>query len=227
MSREMKFAPSLMGMDLMNVQAQIEGLNDLAYLYHIDLIDWHYAKNFCLSPQFVGQLRKITDVPLDVHMMVDNLDIELLDTLMDEGADILSMPAELIGQNVFKYISRIRERGKKVGIVLNPATPLSIARYYLDQVDLVTFMGVTPGFAQQKLVPVVLDKIREAHRLRAEKGYHFETQIDGGCHGDTMKAIHETEVDIIIMGATCLFSHSPDTKAAWAKMIEDYEGWVK
>ena len=74
-----KFAPSLMGMDLMNVREQIEGLNPYAAFYHVDIIDWHYAKNMCLSPQFVRQLRKITQVPIDVHLMVKEMDLELID----------------------------------------------------------------------------------------------------------------------------------------------------
>ena len=221
-----KFSPSLMGMDLMNVQDQIRGMDGKACFYHVDLIDWHYAKNMCLSPQFIGQLRKITDTPLDVHMMVEGLDLDLIKACIDAGADYLSMPAELVGQNIFKYISYIQERGKKVGIVLSPSTPISVTQYYLDQVDLLTFMGVTPGFAKQALIVPVLDKIREAHRLREEKGYHFETMIDGGCHKDTMKAVYQTGVDVIIMGATCLFNHNHDTAIAWEKMIEDFNRWI-
>lgn len=221
-----KFAPSLMGMDLMNVQTQIEGLNPYASYYHVDIIDWHYAKNMCLSPQFVEQLRKITQVPIDVHIMVKDLGMELIEAVIDAGADIISLPAEEIGQNVFKYISYIKSRGKKFGVVLAPATPLSVMQYYLDEVDLLTFMGVTPGFAKQKLIEPVLDKIQEAHRLRAEHGYTYETQIDGGCHQATMKKVSETGVDIIIVGATCLFSHDADTEKAWKKMVSDYEEWV-
>ncbi|MCI8597177.1 MAG: allulose-6-phosphate 3-epimerase [Lachnospiraceae bacterium] len=221
-----KFAPSLMGMDLMNVQEQIEGLNPNAAYYHVDIIDWHYAKNMCLSPQFIQQLRKITQVPIDVHLMVKDLDMALLDAVMDAGADIVSLPAEEIGQNVFSYLAHIKERGKKFGVVVAPSTPLSALQYYLDQVDLLTFMGVTPGFAKQKLIEPVLDKIREAHALREEKHYHYETQIDGGCHKATMKKVSETGVDIIIMGATCLFEHNHDMGKAWAKMVKDYEEWV-
>ena len=221
-----KFAPSLMGLDFMNVQEQIEGLNPYAYYYHIDIIDWHYAKNMCVSPQFIGQLRQITDLPLDVHIMVKDMGLDMIEAVIDAGADIVSLPEEELGQNVFKYISYIRERGRKVGIVLGPTATLEDTKYYLDQVDLLTFMGVTPGFAKQKLIEPVLDKIREAHRIREEKGYTFETQIDGGCNRSTMKRVSETGVDIIIMGSTCLFSHDKDTAVAWKKMLADYEEWV-
>lgn len=223
---EQKFAPSLMAMDLMNVQKQIEGLNPYAYYYHVDVIDWHYARNMCLSPEFIGQLRRITTTPLDVHLMVKDLGMEIIEAVADAGADIISLPQEEIGKNAFKYISYIKGRGKKFGVVLDPATPLSVLQYYLKDIDLLTFMGVTPGFARQSLIEPVLDKIREAHALREKMGYTFETQIDGGCHKATMKKVSETGVNIIIMGATCLFSQDRDMGVAWRKMIADYEEWT-
>lgn len=221
-----KFAPSLMAMDLMNVQEQIEGLNPYAYYYHVDVIDWHYARNMCLSPQFIEQLRKITETPLDVHLMVQDLGMEIVEAVCDAGADIISLPLEEMGRNVFKYISYIKGRGKKFGVVLGPEAPLFALQYYLKEVDLLTFMGVTPGFAKQSLIEPVLDKIREAHGLRERMGYTFETQIDGGCHRATMKKVSETGVDIIIMGATCLFSQDHDMGVAWKKMLADYEEWI-
>ena len=221
-----KFAPSLMAMDLMNVQEQIEGLNPYAYYYHVDVIDWHYARNMCLSPQFIEQLRKITETPLDVHLMVQDLGMEIVEAVCDAGAGIISLPLEEMGRNVFKYISYIKGRGKKFGVVLGPEAPLSALQYYLKEVDLLTFMGVTPGFAKRSLIEPVLDKIREAHALRERIGYTFETQIDGGCHRATMKKVSETGVDIIIMGATCLFSQDHDMGVAWKKMLADYEEWI-
>lgn len=223
---EQKFAPSLMAMDLMNVQEQIEGLNPYAYYYHVDLIDWHYARNMCLSPEFIGQLRKITNTPLDVHIMVKDLGMEIIEAVSEAGADIISLPQEEMGKNVFKYISYIKGQGKKFGVVLGPATSLSELQYYLKDIDLLTFMGVTPGFARQNLIEPVLEKIREAHALREKMGYTFETQIDGGCHKATMKKVSETGVDIIIMGATCLFSQDHDMGIAWKKMLTDYEEWI-
>jgi len=218
-----KFSPSLMGMDLMNVQKQITELDKYAYSYHVDYIDWRYAKNMCLSPQFVEQLRKITRVPIDVHLMVKDLELDIIEATAKAGADIISIPAEEMEKNVFRYIEYIKGSGKKFGAVLCPATPLSAIDCYIDQIDQITFMGVTPGFARQKLVTKVLDKIKEAHMIRKTNGYHFLTQIDGGCHPETLKAIDETGVDIIVMGGTTLFSQDDDMDAAWAKMLNIYD----
>ena len=219
--------PSLMGMDLMNVQRQIEQLDEHAQMYHLDVIDWHFAKNMFISPAFIAQLRPITKAVLDTHLMVEGLPLDIIDAVIDAGSDIVSLHAEDIQRNVFKYISHIKGRGKKVGIVLNPSVPLDIMRYYIDQVDLITFMGVTPGFPKQSLIPCVLDKIREAHALREQHGYTFKTMIDGGSHKGTMKQVDATGVDYIIMGNTCLFSQDCDLRKAWAIMEENFNEWVR
>lgn len=224
---DQKFVPSLMGMNLMNVQQQIEQLNDHASMYHLDIIDWHFAKNMFISPMFIEQLRPITKAELDVHLMIENMPFDIIEAVVDAGADIVSLHAEDIQRNVFKYISYLQSRGKKVGIVINPSVPLDIMRYYIDQVDLITFMGVTPGFAKQALIPCVLDKIREAHELRAKHGYKFKTMIDGGCHQGTMKQVAQTNVDYIIMGNTCLFSLDNDMHKAWQVMKDNFIAWTK
>lgn len=222
-----KFVPSLMGMDLMNVQKQIEQLNEHTEMYHLDIIDWHFARNMFISPMFIEQLRPHTKAELDVHLMLEGYLMEMIEAVIDAGADIVSLHAEDIQRNVFKYISYIKKRGKKVGIVINPAVPLDIVRYYIEEIDLITFMGVTPGFAQQALIPCVLDKIREAHELRNLYGYKFKTMIDGGCHQNTMKQVSDTGVDYIIMGRTCLYSISDDLHDAWRIMEENFKEWTK
>ncbi len=222
-----QFVPSIMGMDLMNVERQITQLNKHASMYHLDILDWHFAENMCISPAFIQQLRPLTQAILDVHIMVQGLPLSIIDASINSGGDIISMHAEDAQQNIFKYITTIHEAGKKVGIILNPATPVDIMKHYIDQVDLLTFMGVTPGFPRQSLIPPVLDKIREALRLREEKNYHFTTMIDGGCHKTTMKAVYETGVENIIMGSTVLFSQDSDMDVAWDKMERDFNAWIQ
>lgn len=221
------FVPSIMGMDLMNVETQLRQLNQKANMYHLDIIDWHFAENMCISPQFISQFRPLTEATLDVHIMVKDLPLSIIQACIKAGGDIISIHAEDARQNIFKFISEIKGAGKKVGIIMNPATPLSEIQHYIQEIDLLTFMGVTPGFAKQSLIMPVLDKIREAIALREEKGYHYTTMIDGGCHKATMKAVAETGVENIIMGATCLFSQDKDMLVAWDKMEKDFAEWTK
>lgn len=211
----------------MNVQSQIEQLNEYANMYHIDIIDWHFARNMFVSPMFIRHLRPITSAELDVHLMVEGIPLDIIEAVVDAGADIVSLQAEDITRNVFKYINYIKGCGKKVGIVLNPSVSLDIMRYYIEQVDIITFMGVTPGFAGQALIPCVLDKIREALDLREKFGYSFKTMIDGGCHKGTMKKVNDTNVDHIIMGETCLFSNDDDLYKAWRIMENNFKAWTE
>lgn len=221
-----KFSASLMGMDWMNAQRQILSLNNHTDRYHVDIIDWHYAKNMCLSPEFISQMRPIAKKPIEVHLMVEGTELEIAMASIKAGADIISFQAENIRQNVFKYIDAVKSSGKKFGVVVNPATPLEEIQYYIDQIDLLTFMAVTPGFAGQKLVVPVLDKIRKAHRLREKHHFLFETQIDGGCHPERLREVYETGVDYIILGNTCLYSQSKDPDVAWQKMEEMFAGAI-
>ena len=163
---------------------------------------------------------------IDVHIMVKGLPISIINASMAAGGDIISVHAEDAQQNMFKFINAIHDAGRKAGIVLNPATPLCVMQHYLPEIDMLTFMGVTPGFPKQSLIPCVLDKIRDAIRLREDKGYHYITMIDGGCHAATMKAVFETGVENIIMGSTCLFSQDKDMHVAWQKMERDVINWI-
>lgn len=213
-----KIAPSLMGMDLLNVQKQIECLNDKAFQYHIDILDWHFAKNLCFSPEFIRQVKTITNVPLEVHIMVENMQLDIIEEVVKAGANTVTLHAREINRNVFKYIDYLKSNDCKLGIVLDPAVPLSEMQCYIEHVDLINFMAVTPGFAGQKLVPSVLDKIRESLRLKEEKGYSYLTQVDGGFHPATYKQVIETNVEIFIVGATGLFGVDKDLNVAWNKL---------
>lgn len=214
-----KLAASLMGMDLLNVGEQIKHLNTRAYMNHVDVLDWHFARNLCFSPEFIQQVKSVCTIPLDIHLMIKDMEIDIIKEVVDAGADYVSMHPEEINKNAFKYIDYIKGKDRKVGIVLNPTTPIDTIRYYIEYVDLITFMGVTPGFPGQQLVPAVLDKIKEAHRLREDRGYSYLTQIDGGCNEGTLKQIFSTGVDILIVGKTLLFGQDPHIPTAWDKCV--------
>jgi D-allulose-6-phosphate 3-epimerase len=222
-----RLAASLMGMNILRVEEQLKVLNTRAYTNHVDIIDWHFAKNMCFSPMFVEQISKISTIPLDVHVMVKDMELDFIETIIKSGANIVSLHPEEIGKNVFKYIDYIKSNNCQFGVVLNPATPLDSVKLYIGHVDLLTFMGVTPGFPGQPLVPVVLDKIEEAIRTRNEKGYKYLTQMDGGCHENTIKMIYKTGIDIMIVGKTLLFSKDEDLITAWDMCIETIDACLR
>lgn len=146
-----------------------------------------------------------------------------IDPVAEAGADIISLHAETINGQAFRLYNRIEELGLKAGLVLNPATPLSEAAHYLNRIDLLTIMTVDVGFAGQPFIEEMLDKIREAKRIREEKGYHYQIQIDGSCKASTFKKLTEAGADILILGSSGLFGLDKDLKTACAKMTESYK----
>ena len=217
-----KFAVSLMCMDFLKVGEQLNILNDWVRMYHVDIMDGHYCKNITLSPDLVKSFKKVSKLPLDVHLMTTNPE-DWIDPVAEAGADIISLHAETINGQAFRLYNRIEELGLKAGLVLNPATPLSEAAHYLNRIDLLTIMTVDVGFAGQPFIEEMLDEIREAKRIREEKGYHYQIQIDGSCKASTFKKLTEAGADILILGSSGLFGLDKDLKTACAKMTESYK----
>ena len=215
------FNPSLMCMDLLNIKEQLQILNTRADFFHVDIMDGHYCKNITLSPDMVKAFKKVSKVPLDVHLMTTNPEL-WINTVAEAGADIISLHAETINGQAFRLYNQIRELGLKTGLVLNPATPLSEAAHYLGRIDLLTIMTVDVGFAGQPFIEEMLDKIAEAKRLREENGYHYRIQIDGSCKPSTFKRLMDAGADVLILGSSGLFGLDQDLHEACRKMTESY-----
>jgi D-allulose-6-phosphate 3-epimerase len=217
-----KFSPSLMCMNLVELKNQINVLNKRADFYHVDIMDGHYVKNLTLSPYFIEQIRPITKLPIDAHLMVDEPS-NFIDIIAKSGADYISPHAETINKDAFRTINRIRESGCKVGIVINPATPLQEIKHYIHHLDKITFMSVDPGFAGQPFIPEVLDKIREAKKLKEEYGYQYLIEVDGSCNTKTFKVLAEAGTEVFIVGSSGLFSLDTNLEKAWDFMIQNFK----
>lgn len=212
-----KFSPSLMCMDLTRFREQIEAMNDKAAFYHVDIMDGSYVKNITLSPFFIENLRKITTVPIDVHLMVNHPE-DIIPMCLAAGADIISFHPETANNKIFRLLTQIKEAGKRCGVVLNPATPAEAINEYAHLLDKVTVMSVDPGFAGQQFIPQTLDKIRQLIRMREQRGWHYLTEIDGSCNARTFKQVAASGVEVFIVGTSGLFSLAEDMNEAWACM---------
>ncbi|MEC4256412.1 D-allulose 6-phosphate 3-epimerase [Escherichia coli] len=212
-----KFSPSLMCMDLTRFREQIEAMNNHAAFYHVDIMDGSYFKNITLSPFFIEHLRKITDVPIDVHLMVNHPE-DIIPLCIESGADIISFHPETANNKIFRLLTQIKEAGRRCGVVLNPATPADSIREYAHLLDKVTVMSVDPGFAGQKFIPETLDKIRKLIEMREEHGFHYLTEIDGSCNAKTFKQVAASGVEVFIVGTSGLFNLDNDVAEAWQKM---------
>ncbi|ENY5350208.1 ribulose-phosphate 3-epimerase [Klebsiella aerogenes] len=217
-----KFSPSLMCMDLTQFREQITVMNGRADFYHVDIMDGNYVKNITLSPFFIENLKKITDVPIDVHLMVNHPE-DIIPMCIDAGADIISFHPETANNKIFRLLNQIKDAGRRCGVVLNPATPADAIKEYAHLLDKVTVMSVDPGYAGQKFIPESLNKIKQLIAMREVHGYHYLTEIDGSCNEKTFNVISQSGVDVFIVGTSGLFSLADNVSDAWDKMVDIYQ----
>lgn len=216
------FSASLMCMDFLHVKDQIEMLNEYVEYYHIDIIDGHYSKNFSLSPDLMKAFKKVATKPMDVHLATTDPD-NWIELCAKAGAEYITVHAETINKDAFRILNMIKAAGCKIGIAVNPATPLSYVEYYLNRADLLTIMTVDPGFPGQPFIPEMLMKIEEAKRIRKEKGYRYLIQVDGSVNEKTFKELHEAGADVYILGSSGLFGIHENLKIACEKAYENFE----
>lgn len=221
MNKKPMFSPSLMCMDLMDIKHQMEILNSRADFYHVDIMDGHFVKNITLSPDFVKAVKGVTKLPLDCHLMVTTPD-DFIEPLAKAGAGYICPHAETINSDAFRVINKIKSLGCKVGVVLNPATPLEYIRQYIHLLDKVTIMSVDPGFAGQPFIREMLGKIRQAKEWKEQNGYSYLIEVDGSCNERTFKDLDEAGAEVFILGSSGLFNLDSNLAAAWDKMKETF-----
>lgn len=212
-----QLSPSLMCMDLSKFSEQIAYLNTVMDYYHIDIMDGHYVNNMTLSPWFIEQLQAHTTVPLDAHLMVTN-PVAYVEPLLDLGVEVISIHAEHLNGHAFRVSQTIKAKGKKMGVVLNPETPMEVIADYLHLIDIVTVMTVDPGFAGQKFIVESLNKVRWLKKYREDNHLSFLIQIDGSCNENTYRLMLEAGADILIVGSSGLFNLDQDIKKSVAML---------
>ena len=177
-----KIAPSILSADFAQLADDIERVAAEADLLHVDVMDGHFVPNLTIGPPVVKSLRKRTDLHLDCHLMVDNPG-ELLEDFADAGADGCTVHIELGDPR--PLFAAMRELGLRVGLTHNPETPVEAVLPYIEEIDVLLFMSVHPGFGGQAFIPSVLDKLTAARRAVDEGGLPVELEIDGGINRET------------------------------------------
>ncbi|MEA4999785.1 MAG: D-allulose 6-phosphate 3-epimerase [Candidatus Limiplasma sp.] len=219
---KIQFAPSLMCMDFLDMRNQLEILNQRADMLHVDIMDGHYCKNITLSPDMIRTFARVAKLPMDVHFMTTNPS-DWYEVCAQAGAKILSPHAETINVDAFRTLNLIERLGCKAGIILNPASPISITHHYIERIDILTIMTVDVGFAGQAFIPEMLAKIEEAAELKAKHGYKYLIQIDGSCNERTYKRLVDAGAEVLIVGSSGLFSLDSDLNVAYDKMLASFE----
>ncbi len=215
-----QISPSLMCLDMMKVPEQLSFLNENADTFHVDIMDGHYVKNIALSVDFVRQIRPYASIPIDVHLMVTT-PMDFVDGLIAAGADTICVHAEVISSYAFRLINHIRNAGKKVGIILNPATPIEVLNPYIHLIDKVTVMTVDPGYAGQPFIPEMVKKIEAVYQLRETGKHTFIIEVDGSCNKNTYGLLLNAGADMLVMGSSGLLKKGIPLAETWQTMQND------
>ena len=198
--QEIQIAPSILSADFSRLGEEIRAVDQAgAEVIHVDVMDGHFVPNITIGPLVVRAVRQVTERVVDVHLMIENAD-RYLESFAEAGADWITVHVEAC-PHLHRTVSRIRELGKKAGVVLNPATPLGSLDFILEEVDLVMLMSVNPGFGGQSFISSTLRKIdRLKHRID-ELGLAVGVEVDGGISAVTIAQVAEAGANIFVAGS--------------------------
>ena len=212
MQRTTRIAPSILSADFANLGAEIAAVTAAgADLIHVDVMDGHFVPNLTIGPMVVKALRKHSALPFDVHLMISPVD-PYLAAFAEAGADVISLHPEA-GPHLHRSLQEIRRLGKKAGVVLNPATPLSLVEPVIGDIDLILVMSVNPGFGGQAFIESQLGKIAALRGLIDASGRSIDLEVDGGINPATAKHAIAAGADMLVAG-TAVFKDGPAAYAA-------------
>ena len=217
MKPPVKIAPSILSSDFAHLADEIAAVEKAgADWVHVDVMDGHFVPNLTIGPPIVEAIRRVTRLPLDVHLMMTNPDA-FIGEFADAGADYLTVHVETC-PHLHRTIQSIKEKGVKAGVTLNPATPMGSIEAILPEVDLLLIMSVNPGFGGQRFIPLILDKIRRARAMIAGIRRPIFLEVDGGVKADNAGAITAAGANILVAGSAIFEAPGRDYRDAIAKI---------
>ena len=194
-----ELAPSILSADFARLGEQVRAACDGgASVIHVDIMDGHFVPNLTIGPPVVKSLRKVTDLPLDCHLMIENAD-GFIPAFAEAGADWISVHQEAC-VHLNRTLHLIKNHDCQAGVVVNPATPVGTLADVLDLVDYVLVMSVNPGFGGQKFIPATLHKMRRLAELRSERNLTYRIEVDGGVALDTVADVVRAGGEILVAG---------------------------
>lgn len=210
-----RIAPSLLSADFLHLEKEVRLMEQSgADWLHYDVMDGQFVPNLSFGPKILSDIKRISTVPLDVHLMVHE-PLHLLEPFAKAGADLLTIHVEACSEPKY-YFEKIRGLGVKCGITLRPGTKLEELAPYLPEVDLVLVMSVEPGYGGQAFMPAATERIAELREIREREGYHYLIEVDGGIDVNTAPLVTAAGADVLVAGSA-LFG-KPDPKERMEKM---------
>ncbi|QLE02066.1 ribulose-phosphate 3-epimerase [Galbibacter sp. BG1] len=215
--KSIKLSPSMMCADFLDLKSELDHLksSEVASL-HIDVMDGSYVSNFALSADLAYRMQEYSAIPLEFHLMVDEVDAKLPLFLKEKENIIIFHPET--SRHPVRIIQQIKDAGCKVGIAIDPSITVKSFELFLPLVDVVCVMTVNPGFASQKLIPFCLEKITELVVLREEKELDFKIEVDGNVSWDNIPGMLKVGADILVLGTSSVFTTAMPRQIAFEKL---------
>ena len=209
--KKIQISPSILAGDFSNLGSEIKRLEQGgADMIHVDVMDGHFVPNLTIGPPVIKSLRKYTNLPFDVHLMISPVH-KYIKNFSDAGSDIITIHPEAT-ENIKASIDLIKNLGKKVGLSLNPDTPIETIESYFEDINLVLVMTVYPGFGGQKFITKILEKIQNLKKIKDEKKLKFDIEVDGGINFENNNMVINAGANILVSGTTIFKDNNGDIK---------------
>jgi ribulose-phosphate 3-epimerase len=206
-----RIAPSILSANFASLGDEIRKVEEAgAHLIHVDVMDGHFVPNITVGPPVVRSIRKVTKLPLDVHLMITDPD-KYIPAFVEAGANMLTVHAEAT-VHLDRTLNFIRSQNVLVGVSINPATPLSAVEYAAGLADMLLIMTVNPGFGGQQFIPYTVEKIRHARQMIEERNFRCEIEVDGGIDSATAPTVVKAGAEVLVSGSAIFHTADPARK---------------
>jgi ribulose-phosphate 3-epimerase len=206
-----RIAPSILSANFAALGEEIRKVEEAgAHLIHVDVMDGHFVPNITIGPPVVESIRKVTKLPLDVHLMISDPD-KYIPAFVEAGADMLTVHAEAT-VHLDRTLNFIRSQKAGVGVSINPATPISMVEQVLELADMLLIMTVNPGFGGQKFIRYTLEKVRYARQIIENRRYRCMIEVDGGIDDETLPDVIRAGADVLVAGSAIFHASDPARK---------------